>query len=383
MKKELTKAPDPSLKTKLILYAKSAGRCSFRGCSKLLIKEALTGEGDINLGNIAHIVAESYDGPRGNDSMSLEDRAKIDNLMLMCRDHHKFIDDGPAKYTKEILINFKKEHEKSIEYLSGFIHELKSLPIILVSKIHDHPANIKKEDVRNTTMKCGGHYPAFALTQDEVFTINLNTLPENAKTSWKTGLKIIDQKIERFFQILEDAKINHVSAFGLARIPYLIYLGYKLGDKVDSEIYQKSRETNSWDWQTEDNTVKFKLQKIQDKGKNKIALILALSANINKESLPDKIKKEFTIYKLSPVNCEPNTEIIKSRKDSSEFFNKFREVLWIIENNMPTKNKEIHLFPAIPVSAAVNCGKYLMKSAPSLNIYDKINGEYKFIIKIK
>ena len=53
------------LHTKLKLFSKSAGRCQFRGCNKLIWRNDLTLT-ERNFGEVAHIIAASASGPRGN-----------------------------------------------------------------------------------------------------------------------------------------------------------------------------------------------------------------------------------------------------------------------------------------------------------------------------
>lgn len=71
----------PKELTKCILWGRSAGRCEFKGCNKVLFEDHLTLETSNN-SNIAHIVASSPDGPRGDAKLSSELSDKIENLML-------------------------------------------------------------------------------------------------------------------------------------------------------------------------------------------------------------------------------------------------------------------------------------------------------------
>ena len=87
--------------TKLQLIANAGGRCQFPGCNKKLFIDGITLK-EFNNSNIAHIIAASQDGARGNE-MSYEYSDKLENLMLMCLDHHKLIDDNPEEYTVEKL----------------------------------------------------------------------------------------------------------------------------------------------------------------------------------------------------------------------------------------------------------------------------------------
>ena len=63
------------------------------------------------VGDVAHIVAEKADGPRGNSSLTLGQRNRFANLLLLCKIHHKLVDDQPATYTVSKLHEIKAAHE--------------------------------------------------------------------------------------------------------------------------------------------------------------------------------------------------------------------------------------------------------------------------------
>src|SRR5581483_11574111 len=43
-------------------------------------------------------------------------------------------------------------------------------------------------------------------------------------------------------------QIVHLSVFAFARLPLLIYLGAHLEDNVPTDIYQRHRATEAWEW---------------------------------------------------------------------------------------------------------------------------------------
>ena len=112
-----TKIPD---KVKLELWTKSAGRCQFRGCNELLNRDGKT-YAQMNRAYIAHIVADSPGGVRGDEELSPKLAKEFSNLMLLCDAHHRLIDNPSNEniYTVELLKTYKKEHEERIEYLTG------------------------------------------------------------------------------------------------------------------------------------------------------------------------------------------------------------------------------------------------------------------------
>ena len=50
----------------------------------------------------------------GNSPLTYEERNKYDNLILMCKVHHKIIDDQPNTYTVEVLKSMKAAHINAI-----------------------------------------------------------------------------------------------------------------------------------------------------------------------------------------------------------------------------------------------------------------------------
>jgi hypothetical protein len=67
------------------------------------------------LGDVAHIVAASPAGPRGDPFMAPVDRNRYENLILLCNTHHQLIDDQEATFTPERLRAIKGDHERWVE----------------------------------------------------------------------------------------------------------------------------------------------------------------------------------------------------------------------------------------------------------------------------
>ena len=104
---------------KLQVWMRAGGRCEYRNCNKPLWRDDLT-LWRMNRAYLAHVVADSPKGPRG-DSM-LSDRLKSDfsNIMLLCDEHHRLIDhEGLHEHPVELLLQFKREHEERIERLTA------------------------------------------------------------------------------------------------------------------------------------------------------------------------------------------------------------------------------------------------------------------------
>lgn len=69
---------------------------------------------DTIIAEIAHIKGKQPGGPRYDDSMTPKERNASDNLILLCPNCHKKVDDQGEVYTTEKLTQIKEEYESWI-----------------------------------------------------------------------------------------------------------------------------------------------------------------------------------------------------------------------------------------------------------------------------
>ncbi|WP_326759055.1 hypothetical protein OHB35_14800 [Streptomyces phaeochromogenes] len=103
------------------LTQRSGNICAFPECGLLLTAQGTAEDPVVVLGEMAHIVAESPNGPRGDAPLTPEERNRYENLILLCNQHHQLIDSegALAKYTVERLQAMKEAHEQRIERRLG------------------------------------------------------------------------------------------------------------------------------------------------------------------------------------------------------------------------------------------------------------------------
>ncbi len=87
------------------LYGLSAGRCN--------ICKASVFEGEVHIGEMAHVIAKNSGGPRGD--VNNTNNNSYDNLILLCANHHIEVDKRPSYYTVDKLKSIKRDHEVFIE----------------------------------------------------------------------------------------------------------------------------------------------------------------------------------------------------------------------------------------------------------------------------
>lgn len=89
--------------------------CSNPQCSKLTIGPSKENKlKSTTIGIAAHIRAAALGGPRFDGSMSLEERASIDNGIWLCGNCSILIDKEWETYTPELLLHWKKSTEEKI-----------------------------------------------------------------------------------------------------------------------------------------------------------------------------------------------------------------------------------------------------------------------------
>jgi hypothetical protein len=107
----------PDDHTKLRLFADSGGFCQKPGCARELFIDLK--EDRIHIAEIAHIIAASDDGPRGDPALGLEDRGDYENLILLCPACHTEIDKAPSTYPDNAVARWKREHKDRLRQLFG------------------------------------------------------------------------------------------------------------------------------------------------------------------------------------------------------------------------------------------------------------------------
>jgi hypothetical protein len=117
--------PDPDMKK---LWAKANGRCAHpdcRGKGLLLLEPTPEGDSIAVIGEMAHIIAHSKEGPRGDPNFPESERKRYPNLILLCPNHHILVDKQPKMVSADTLRGWKAEWERTVEQQIA-----KSVPLV-------------------------------------------------------------------------------------------------------------------------------------------------------------------------------------------------------------------------------------------------------------
>lgn len=96
-------------KTRRILWARSGNRCAL--CRRRLVEDGTGLSSESVVGEEAHIIARSPGGPR-YEPLPGNGKDELDNLLLLCRVHHKQVDDQVEEFPVRKLRQIKDRHER-------------------------------------------------------------------------------------------------------------------------------------------------------------------------------------------------------------------------------------------------------------------------------
>lgn len=121
---------------------------------------------DVSIGEMAHIVgwSKAAKSPRGQAELALDDRNTVDNLVLLCADHHKIVDTKALleEFTLERLMQHKANHEQRIHHLTALQIDSKSVVLRMLGGIRGATVEVSKEHARNVVFNSEQKFaPAF------------------------------------------------------------------------------------------------------------------------------------------------------------------------------------------------------------------------------
>jgi hypothetical protein len=356
----------------LILYARAAGRCSFRGCNDNIVEHHLTREPG-NFGQAAHIFAFRERGPRGDEPGRPDNPDTLENLILLCPKCHKKIDDEPEKFSVGELRRHRDEHEARVRRTVDVDAEHKTLVLTLSAPVAGQPNAIPTAHIVEAI------HPRYLAA--DAFEIAHALGTNESPAAIAAAADHIEREFRAFLSMHARFGAPPISVFGIAPIPLLTYLGNLIGNKRESVLYQLHRD-GRWNWKSHGDVVFFEpAKKVHDGERDKIALLVNVSGRNGRERLPVSFA-DATVYELAPTGRHPSRTLIGRAEDLVSFRAAYRASLEQIrrDHRDPT---EVGLFPAVPIPLAVAMGLDLLpKADPVLDVHDWRNDEFVSIIKV-
>lgn len=355
-----------SSKSRVALWARSAGRCEYLGCNKPLLGEATSGRRLLNASYIAHIVGDEPGGPRGDSVRSPQLADDVENLLLLCDVHHRLIDrDGIDDHPESRLLEMKRRHENRISAATDIGDDMASHVLLYAARVgeHDCPARF---DLAKAAM-----LPARWPAEPQAVHLELSgvDLADHEPGYWRLQQQNLRRQHDRRLRDrLASGDIRHLSVFALGPQPLLMELGRLLGDLTPARVHQLHREPQGWNWRSERPPIAYAVSEPAGAGPA-VALKLALSATIADERIQAVLGPATPIWSLTTER--PHNDVMHREDDLAVFRSTVRGLLDRIKARHG-ENATIHVFPALPVSAAVEIGRIWMPKADlALRIYDQ------------
>ena len=146
-------------------------------------------------------------------------------------------------------------------------------------------------------------------------------------------------------------------------------LGHLLSELPAVDVYQRRRDPQTWRWANHSTEVDFLIDEPAQKNNRPPALVLSLSATVTDERITAVLGAEVAIWRLRIPN--PEQDFLRAR----EHLTAFRRAVRIVLDRIKSAHGQaalLHVFPAMPVSAAVEFGRVIQPKADlTMQVYDQ------------
>lgn len=274
------------------------------------------------------------------------------------------------------MIQWKAEHEHRVEIVTGISSDKKSHTVL-------YGANIGSERSPINYHSCiEAMFPERYPSKAQSISIEVkNDLKDKNAIYWQAEKEnLLNSFKQCILPIIKLDECKHFSLFALAPQPSLIWLGALFTDKIEVDTYQLHREPRTWKWLDFDEDFDFVIER-PDTFTGIPALVLALSDNIDNERISSVIEKDCSIWKVTVKN--PNNDFLKAKRQLSLFRKLMRSLIVEIKSRHGF-SEPLHIFPAMPVSCAIELGRVRMpKVDMPWIIYDHDGTQNKFVKAIE
>ncbi|MBT2716566.1 SAVED domain-containing protein [Bacillus sp. ISL-57] len=339
--KEERKRRDLTAAENYHLWVACGGMCSIDGCKKRLI-ESTSGE-LTNVGIKAHIIGHAKNSARHEYmekyDFTYETLEEVRNLMLMCYDHSKIIDDKKTRgqFPPDLLFAMKEKHENWVSSWSvdkkksiALIHKRMGGPLFDIE--YDSPA------------------PYILLDAVEYQTV----FDDFSIEGWEEGKKSNEVLYQKFIEKIKEKEAKVGEIFPLSPIPLLMHLGSLLTDTVSYSIYQFDREAGLWVSDSNEANKDIELSVSKDiNNKKELAVLVSISGIVKMNSVQEVLTGGVDSIRFDIDN--PGLKRLIYRNDVIYVQSKIKDE---IEKLLQQQDYDkIHLFYAGPAGLAIEIGR--------------------------
>jgi SMODS-associated and fused to various effectors sensor domain len=351
---------------RLALWTRAGGRCQYRGCNVELLADLVSGVETLNGAFVAHIIAAAPDGPRGDAARSHALANELSNVMLLCHTHHRLIDiERPMDHPEGLLLTMKKEHEERIRSVTAIDASRGTHILLYAARIGEHDCLVSENSSKFAVLP--DRYPLQSPISLELIGTDYR---DSEPAYWQLQIDTLRRQFGlKIGERLRAGKVSHLSVFAIAPQPLLVELGHLLSDIADVEVRQISREPRGWSWRETGSAIDFVERRMGNAAATSVALSLGVSAHIDGGRIRAVLGDDCAIWAIEAE--QPGNDVLARRDCLRAFREKLRATFSAIKA-AHGQSATIHVFPALPVSMAVEVGRVWMPKADlPLMIYDE------------
>lgn len=366
-----------SQSTQIAVWARAAGRCVV--CAKSLLDSRFYYHSAILVGQIAHNVAAGGAGPRSGPHLSRDELAEERNLLLLCYECHRNVDDDKncGIFTEEYVREKKREHELRVRRVTNFATMQRTLVVQNSGELRGGSVHVTNPEITEALVDANLVAHVHDGWRSDIV-IHLDEEPTD-ETGWQHGRDAIDRGLESLTRGVKEVAVDHVSVFALTYIPWLVYLGSRLDDTMSVEVFERHRgagANRSWCWyEPEGDTLEFDTTVTGegDKQASGVVVITNLTGTVREARIPDGLKQLPRVV-LEPVGATPAAGILRSKADLDAAADAWIRLLGTIEAMWPHATR-LHVLGPTPASLAVRMGMHRMKAAHAELVVYHLDGD--------
>ncbi len=158
-----------------------------------------------------------------------------------------------------------------------------------------------------------------------------------------------------------------LAVFGLAPIPLMFELGRLIFDIATADVRQLLRDPKGWKWDATSAPVRYEPHRLERPAVRRAEFRdqRARRGRARRQGA----RADVSIWSISATGA--HNDIVRRPEDVAAFAKLFRKTLDDIKL-AHGEDEIVNVFPAVPVSIAVEAGRSCQpKAHPSLNIYDQ------------
>ncbi|MBK4734691.1 SAVED domain-containing protein [Noviherbaspirillum pedocola] len=362
----------------------AAWRCQLDGCGDDLSAHYVDGATG-NYAYLAHIVAASPDGPRGDKVWSSLLANDVSNIMLLCDKCHRLIDRiNPDAYPREVLEEMRERHVSEVKRLLDTL-AYPSAQILVVG------GNIAGQNVRfdrKAAEEAMWERKLRAASTPHTFSQNAGFLWDTATPNyWETLFESLKTEIPALRGLLNGSSRGGAAPASLAVFPLhntsvQILSGRLLGESGTAHVFQFHRNEvagkkgGQWRWPDVPTPApdKFKVNELRAfrEGDAEATLLVYLTCQIPSTELPGHLfdGEDFVLPTLEVTVDAPSHAAISHPMDLELAGKAFDIALQKIQDIW--RLQRIHLVAIAPSSTCVRLGqKFQARNHRPVMLYER------------